>query len=217
MYIIDRNTDFYDYLSNVYGVDKGIVFDRRGSVRLTDDWLSSFFSMVSVKYVEKDDQYFILEVGTVQYLIRAYDPKWIKASFDKVSSFKIEIVRVFHNNKHRYGPPISIRNVRLSHVHWWFSIKSKNDTWDHYVQTESYEELFIAPHHRHTSPTKVDLPILAGTKLTSILNPDELWKELMNYISSQGNDKDVSIPMTDVEKVEQHGFDKKTSFRHPVK
>jgi len=212
MYIIDRNRDYYDYLSNVYGVDKGIVFDRRGSIRLENNWFSAGFSIVLAKYSRDDSLYFILEVGTIQYLIKAYDPKWIESPFAQVSHYKIELVRKFQDQKHRYEAPISIRRVRLSH--WWRWGKNPFENRQQYIQTERYEELILEPHYLAEA---VNLPILAETKLTSFIDADEIWKEIMNYISSLNNDIDVSIPMTDVEKAEQHGFDKKTSFRHPIK
>jgi hypothetical protein len=58
--------------------------------------------------------------------------------------------------------------------------------------------------------------ILANTKLTSLLDPFEVWKDIQTYISSIGNDKDISTPMTEKQKVESHGFDE-NSFRNPIK
>ena len=50
-----------------------------------------------------------------------------------------------------------------------------------------------------------------------MLDPKETWIELQTYFSSLGNDKDIDLHLTDVEKAVNHGFDKKTSFRNPIK
>ena len=39
MYILDKNTDYYDYFSHIYGEDKSITFDRRGSAIIKDEML----------------------------------------------------------------------------------------------------------------------------------------------------------------------------------
>jgi hypothetical protein len=58
---------------------------------------------------------------------------------------------------------------------------------------------------------------LKNTIITRIIDPFVIWKELSNYISSKNNDKDIDIKMTDEERAINHGFDKKYSFRHPIK
>jgi arginine/lysine/ornithine decarboxylase len=61
-------------------------------------------------------------------------------------------------------------------------------------------------------PNVFSNPVIKQTSLTSLLAPEEIWKELQNYISSLNNDEDVNH-MTNVEKIENYGFDKKISFR----
>jgi len=82
---------------------------------------------------------------------------------------------------------------------------------DSYIQQNSFEEAVVI------KDNEVKNPILRETKLTSLLDPQEIWVNLDNYLSSLNNDKDVSIPMTEEEKAEVHGFDRKTSFRNPIK
>lgn len=215
MYIVDRNRDFYDYVSNIYGVDKGIVFDRRESQRITDHDLKNTMDFPNPNLVSAnrffrhfdENRYIILETGAVQYLIKIFDVKFTK---DKVGNFNLKsysckVVREFYENKNRFGFPISLKRARL-HYQW-----AKNT--EQAIQSDTFEELFLPGREEDL----IKLPILAGTSLTSILDPDKIWKDIMNYISSLKNDVDVSIPMTDVEKAEVHGFDKKSSFRHPIK
>ena len=209
MYIVDRNTDFYDYLSKIYGIDKGIIFDRRGSERIDDEFLSSGIDSVnSVNYhysswrSTSKEGWFVLEIGTIQYLIKIFDVENKKD--ESFKSCKMKVLRVFKDNINRYGFSISIIRIKIP----WIWGRDKEE----FIKNGKFEEL-AKPDSFYT----IKNPILAGTQLTSLINPEEIWKELANYISSLNNDKDISIPMTDVEKAINHGFDKRTSFRHPVK
>ena len=89
------------------------------------------------------------------------------------------------------------------------SLHTVDFSWDWKQATPHYE---IYP-KEDTEVEPIELPILANTSLTKLLDPDTIWKELSNYISSLKNDKNVDSGITDVEKVVNHGFDKKESFR----
>jgi hypothetical protein len=61
-------------------------------------------------------------------------------------------------------------------------------------------------------------PILIGTKISFLIPAEDIYKELDNYLRSFYNDKDQqSKGLTDVDKAINHGFDKKFSFRHPIR
>ena len=206
MYIIDRHKDFYDHYSHIYGVDKSIVFDRRGSV-IIDDFMIVTLSFDGWPLLKDDVFHILLEAGYAQYLIKLHDFILQKnsANCTVVTSCSMTLARVFEDFKHYYSSPISIRGVRVDYKWNWKKPRT-------YIYEGSYKEV-VKPYENRV----IDLPILKNTKLTSILDGQKIWIALQTYLSSLGNDRDVSIPMTDVEKAEIHGFDKKTSFRHPVK
>lgn len=205
MYIIDSNKDYYDYLSHIYGLDKKIVFDRRGSIRIDS---KDLVDLRETRYVDDKPQYILLETGLVQYLIKldnivvVTDENMPKnrhidlSAYQYVKSFAVEIVEKFEDHKNVTGCPIAIRSV---HNSWWspFYIKKFHTEYKDYKITDS-----IA----------LDLPILANTYFTSLIPADEIWKNICNYISSLGNDKDIA-QASDIEKIVNHGFDKKESFR----
>lgn len=200
MYIIDKNKDFYDYFSHIYGEDKSITFDRRGSVICNDvmftelPWRWSPFRF-------KDTAFVLLEIGNVQRLIKLYD---FIIKKDEIISCSMEVVRIFKDNKHYFKGPISIRGVDIHGIWSW-----KKGYVDNF--NGSYKEVI------NETYKSIKLPILAETQLTSMLDAKEIWIDLQTYFSSLGNDKDIELKMTDVEKAVNHGFDKKTSFRHPIK
>ena len=67
MYIIDSNKDYYDYVSHIYGLDKKIVFDRRGSIRMES---SDLVDLRETRYYDGKTQFILLETGMVQYLLK---------------------------------------------------------------------------------------------------------------------------------------------------
>jgi hypothetical protein len=207
MYIIDKHKDYYDFHSHIFGVDKKVVFDRRGSRKLDDTALipKSFPHWRSVH----DITFLLLEVGYVQYLIQLSNIKEIidKGRIDSEYQADFEIVREFREHKHRYGPsPMTIMGVELGYDWTWrWDNKEKynfEDTFDNLIRRELVVQ---------------NLPILADTSITSLISSKEIWIELQTYISSLNNDVDVTLPMTDEERAETHGFNRKTSFRNPIK
>ncbi len=202
MLIIDRNKDYYDYLSHVYGVDKKVVFDRRGSVNLTNDDLISMVDTLSYPRVKDLTGNILLEVGYKQYLFELSNFSGGE-EFAIPTSFDIELKRVFTDYKHYFPTPISLRGCKLKYI--W--------RWKKFDYNQPFTELLRVSTNKHTIQEN---PILKNTKITSIISEQEIWEELQNYISSLNNDKDVSLPMTDKERAETHGFDKH-SFRNPIK
>lgn len=200
MFIIDKNKDYYDYFSKIYGSDKNITFDRRGSKIITDENVVNIYN-----YDKHEGQFFILEVGNVQYLIRLYDLVLKKADYlystaEIFVSVKMEIKNIFRDNKNILGFPISIRSVNIPFRSYHYDKKTGKFITD-------YTEYSV------TNTTVINLPILANTQLTRLINPEEIWKELSNYISSLNNDKN-SVFVPDIQKVVNHGFDKRESFRN---
>jgi len=207
MYIIDKNKDFYDYLSYIYGVDKHVTFDRRGSTLISDE---NIVNVADIKSYYKKG-FCILEIGNIQYLIKIFNIKikHVEVELDIFVSCKMKIMYTFKNNVHYYKSPISIRGVEVKWIYDW---KRKNGSFMKHILSDNYKDTITKVFENN-----IELPILAGTQLTKILNKDVIWKELQNYLSSLKNDENKSTKLTDVEKAVNHGFDKKTSFRHPIK
>lgn len=58
--------------------------------------------------------------------------------------------------------------------------------------------------------------LLLNMKLNSVISPEEIWDNIYSYLLSS---KTLSIEdnRTDIQKLESKGFDKKLSFRNPIK
>lgn len=209
MYIIDKNKDYYDYLSHVYGVDTQITFDRRGSIVISDEDIYNLLDEdIKHGFYKEYRNCIVLEIGNVQYLILVYNFKFKRDINYPFKSLDLKRVYTFRNNTHYFDSYISIKKVNL---HYYWRLRNTTSI-KKYAINDNFNDTISSINERG-----IDLPILASTKITSIISADEIWKEMQNYISSLNNDKDVGLPMTDVEKAEIHGFDKKISFRHPIK
>lgn len=49
------------------------------------------------------------------------------------------------------------------------------------------------------------------------LAPDLVWQRLVAFLSKQKSEAEIMPPMTDAQKIDSHGFDRKTSFRPNMK
>ena len=219
MLIIDRNKDFYDYQSNIYGVDKTVVYDRRESEIVSDAQLvelafdmtlTEVHDMLTAKRLQKfsgRNAFLLLETGFMQYIIKVTGVE-IEMDYHAygttLKSCKFEIVKTCNEQRHVFPTPVSIRHL---HVKGYLGNKKfiyQFPTVDDMARIEAHQSEWILN------------PILAKSSLTTLLSAFDVWRDIQTYISSLGNDKNVDIKMTDVGKAETHGFDK-NSFRNPIK
>ena len=56
-------------------------------------------------------------------------------------------------------------------------------------------------------------PILCETYIPKVIPPDEMWKTIYEFLSSQ-KEKPIVDSRSDIQKLESAGFDKNTSFRN---
>lgn len=210
MQIIDKNKDYYDYYSYIYGIDKAITFDRRGSVIISNE---TIYQMIDRHFFEdsKESHFILLEIGDVQYLIKVSNIKTKKnrfTGFDEFKDFDLSIAHIYNQNKKYYNSVISIVPVRVK------STFSFGRGFEHkYIISDNFNDTVI----KVLKERLIKLPILKDTKITSIIEGEKIWQIIDNYISSCNSEKDVDIEMTDEERAETHGFDRKYSFRHPIK
>ena len=155
------------------------------------------------KLDENAKRFILLEIGNIQHLIQVYN--FTHNEYWNISGCSFKLINSYKDNKHYFEDPISIRGVGV------------RSTWEYKKgMTPRFEGTYDEVVTSIFEDTEIKLPILANTKLTAFIDPQETWMEIQNYISSLNNDVDVSIPMTEKEKAETHGFDK-YSFRHPIK
>lgn len=235
MRIIDKNTDFYDYLQNVYR-DDSITFDRTDSFILTKEdmcrHLRSFWNNKLDNYVG-EFKFVLLQVCNTfwLFLIEITDVY----NFSSPKNFSAELLTTWKNYSRQralirlgiihfsYGV---IRQWSPSHYKWKLGDRTKREdilkrtpTLVNAIDTNDYNidcsiDKCIVRYGGENSVEK-HLPLLKASGLAGCIDPLEIYLAFEEYFSLEktASERTTSIGITDKEKIENHGFDVKTSFR----
>lgn len=207
MRIIDKNKDFYDYLQCY---DDDVVFDRRGSYILTNQDICDLWCGFHEDF---SDKYLLLQVGYSYWLMIA------KCKSTAVSitnapqcvDYSLELVDYWKDYNH-------FDSLHFGAVDKHFSAEflfSKKWDWKSNLIDEikrgnyEYKKDFTVDTYHKINDIKL---VFCKTKIPSVVIADDLYNAFDEYFSHLKDDVKVDN-MTDIEKVESHGFDKKTSFR----
>lgn len=226
MRIIDKNTDFYDYLQNVYR-DNTLTFDRQDSYVLTKDMIGWKLNRYSGKH-----NFLLLQVCNSfwLFLLETTDTD----NYNTPVDFTVTLLGYWKNyHKTRVQYQLQIIEFRFNVYHLWqkdrsfdFStkkiIKNSNALIDA-INHNDYKTDWRFNHHEITigepwKKQKVEkhIPLLKASGLSQYINPIEIYLALEEYFSAEktAGERTESVNLTDKEKIENHGFDLKTSFRN---
>lgn len=198
MKIIDNKKDYYDYLMGVYGIDEKIVYDRRGSI--TKDYYFKSPVMQDERKAMEDTAYrMALRIGNVIYtFIRDHTTgyKWVMPEETTHGSWR---------NVEHYKNPRVISDEELE--------KYENGDCP-LVLVICYSGRRSTYYSRYNDEIVIKNPIIQSFGIIPGFIPVEtIWEHLYNFIAHK-YDKKIVDNRTDVEHLEAHGFDKKTSFRN---
>ena len=229
MRIIDKNTDFYDYLQNVYP-DKSITFDRRDSFLVTKQMMCD--KLYGYRYSRHNKKYYILlQVCNTFWLFRATVTKTDEYNENPLDYY-MEFVATWKNyNKERY-----LIHLDVIFLNWFvrdpFNEKSKMlceyDEREFNKKASVLIEAVNANNYEiHQSIDKYTItngdgtqiekhiPLLKACGVASYINTLDIFLAFEEYFSAEktSSERTESIGLTDKEKIENHGFSNKTSFR----
>lgn len=205
-----NNKDYYDYLTGIYGIDEKVVYDRRQFtilVRLdsplfnfarmekdapkkeirTTEWIGRHWKWVT-EYVATE-LHCMLEVGLKWYFFQVN--RYLNESDEVCLDWEIVKTKEIAKSQRLGKTPITFFSAYANYTFW------REEKWDIRIK-------------KHDA---IPNPVLAGTPITSLIPPQELYQELSNYISSL-NDTEITDKRTDIQKAESAGFDRRTSFRN---
>ena len=230
MKIIDNKKDYYDYLSGIYGIDNQIVFDRRDSkmlfaegvlqpglvecfvtTRLSGDkpleakerWLlSSVHNRIEAAKAKKFHFsktmlegrvfHYVLEVGWNRYFFEV--ERWIDVKKNQDVCLEYRLIKSEQGVKKRISDfPITIAPCKLDIGLWTSKVEWEGTEVDVSKQVVN--------------------PLLSETYIPKVIPPEEIWKAIYEFLSSQ-KEKPIADTRSDIQKLESAGFDKKTSFRN---
>lgn len=212
MRIISKIKDFYDYISYEFSdKDDDIIFDRRNSIILTKNDIVSFLNFNTKKNYLSENNYLIFQVGYLFFLIEVYDVEYkdvicCGVKQKEFSNYKMKILSKWRNYNNKDA-------MNFYKLHRYFYYKTDNQFID-YAKSEILSENDKMKRAGYAD-IKDKTFILNETGLASIIEPKEIYLALDEYFSSLITDREKreSVGITNNEKIVNHGFDKKISFR----
>ena len=236
MRIIDKNTDFYDYLQNVYH-DNSIVFDRNDSFLLTKEMVCHYLGKRSVNFALYDHDIILLQVCNTFWLFLTklteisdhdtpFGPYKMPTNYDiellatwknydkKRELIKLDIISLNFNVgiylKSRYGFVYKFDREKII---------DRIDTIIQAINTNDYRVFqnmnYYQMEYGDGTTVEKHIPLLKACGIANIVDPLDIYLSLEEYFSVEKtvSERTESVGITDKEKIENHGFDTKTSFR----
>ena len=211
MRILDAKSDFYDYYQNIY-YDPTFVYDRRDSYVLTRDDL---LSLVNNRWHGRYDDgihYFLLQVGHTFWLLRM---KITKKRASLYLDYQFELMDKWKDYQVKKVP------ILLQYIDFSYFVEDDKQRIAA-AKRHEYKSLYKSDHHIEYQTFKQGykkfvrtIPILKDTGLTAILDAQEVFLALEEYVMLLKTDAEKTEPdgLTNDMKIEMHGFDTKNSFR----
>lgn len=233
MRILDKNTDFYDYLQNIY-LDKTLTFDRTKSFILTKDDMRDYIahSREWRTLAVGDRRFILLQVCNMFWLFCA---KVTKVNRDQcLEDYSLDLLFTWKN----YNKPRVLISLDIISVPWRINrqtydykkglfyhtgdlskqvsaIVAAIDTNEHKI-IRSMTSCIVSKQYRDGwIREEKNIPLLKASGLAQFIDPLEIYLSFEEYFSLEktASERSESVGLTDKERVVNHGFDVKTSFR----
>lgn len=227
MRIIDGNKDYYDYLQNIWR-DDTVTFDRRDSYDLSKEEFAGAFTDESWKWSEHERRYRRDDTRQKHVLLQVCNRFWL---FDLLITktgdrgICLDYDLSLNESWQDYARPAEL--IRLSAIRypWRYAWYYRSDpdsgfaemarrgeyktekVFDEFVRSKSKGDGY-AEDVRH-------IPILKNIGIPSEVPAEEIFLALEEYFLTQKRnaERTESEGLTDLDRVTNHGFDAKTSFR----
>ena len=223
MRIIDKNKDFYDFYQDVYK-DDTLTFDRRDSFILTKELMCEYLQPLywsrgryAKKYFKDEPiygyNYLLLQICYTYWL---FTIEIIKiGDYDRVKDYKIKLLTTWEN----LNKPRKLFNLELIDFHYSYHM-TKKQTKDFIrdVDTNNYKikrEINEYTLRKGQEKIKKHIPLLKACGIANCVDALKIYLTFEEYFSLEKTASERRDPLntTDIDKIESHGFDKKTSFR----
>lgn len=236
MRILDKNTDFYDYLQNVYK-DDTFTFDRTDSFLLTKELMCNHLYVRRTYSPRKDKDrkhynFVLLQICNTFWLflveITAID------EYDRPVDYEMELVTSWREyNKPRVLCDLSVIEFhyaiggQISLANGWWSVGYDRDKVHEKagilvqaVNTNDYKvksriDRHVIYYGNYNDKTEKHIPLLKACGIASLVDPLDVYLSFEEYFSLEktASERREPIGTTDKDKIESHGFDTKISFR----
>lgn len=192
MKIISKYKDYYDYLTGIYGVDPKLVLDRRDTHKFSPLPNVIYILIIGdtcVEFFYNENEFYFLDEGKEKF---STEPHYSKSE---------HIWITFPNE----------RSATIIRTTPYKDVK----------QLAKKENCPILIYRAFRYSSQLDLiakfPKLDDIGFARIMDSVKIYWLITNWLSERVSELETSIPMTDTQKIEAKGFDKKTSFRPNLK
>lgn len=230
MRILDKNTDFYDYVQDIYP-DDTFTFDRRSSYVMARYDMCRLFDGQHAYKIRKSKKpedtkyynYLLMQVGCMYWLFLAELTE--VSTYGNVNSYLLRLIGKWSD----YNKPkkiIDLSVIDISHEYLYFDAINPESRLDHLKEMISINDYKVLEHLRPrrirkgacwTKSTEEirEYPILKETGIPALVNPEDVYFALDEYFSLEktASESTVAEGTTNKDKIVNHGFDAKTSFR----
>lgn len=227
MKIIDKNKDYYDFYQGIYR-DNTLTFDRTKSFILTKEDIKhkvfirgfSWGSRSPIRPKLPAYGFFLMQVCNTFWLFMA---EVTKVNSYEVVDCNITMVQSW-KNYHKKRKLISIHSFKLP-----YPLLRINDTKEDILKRlpaivqaidhNDYEAWMSLSCGEITlgngEKEERDIPILKESGIASLVEPLDIYLSFEEYFSAEktASERQESVGLTNKEKIENHGFNSKTSFR----
>lgn len=224
MKIIDKNYDFYDYLQSVYP-DKTVTFDRTRSFALTKDEVRS--GLNSVIYGNA----YLSKIGQTSYaLLQVCNRFWLFEvkvldldNYGYVKDYIINLISTWTNyNVDR--KLLSFGYIEIQGDDFFARWRAKTEDRKHSIAIDAinrnnYKKKFALDIEKGWYNNEYvvikDIPLLKASGFAELINPLDIYLAIEEYFSLERTaaERRESIGLTNDDKITNHGFDTKISFR----
>lgn len=221
MRISSQFKDFYDYVAHQYGGgDPSILYLRNRLAPLEFSGGSSYHSTITVS------QNHIRSIpNNYHHIDNGYNFKWLAVCgkyyllVQPINATALTPFRILSENEHA-----DLFKKLTSSYRFWDHLDANYWIGDFQPELVDLSRKVNAPvftfvSHRNSSDIIVDgeIPILADLDFQRLYSPEQLYQDISYFMGNQIKESPDTSPrttMTDKERIVQHGFDIKQSFRH---
>lgn len=221
MKIIDKNKDFYDFYQDVYR-DNTFTFDRRDSFLLTKELMCDYLDYSydwGRKNLEKlkiknsySHNYLLLQVCHNYWLFLIEITE--VTEWGKAKDYKVKLLANWKNtNKTR-----ELLCLSIVEFPFFYHRNTKEKDFIQCVDTNDYKvkrDINRFAFRRGNELIEKHTPLLKACGIADYINPFDIYLALEEFFSLEktASERREPLNITDIDKIERHGFDKKTSFR----
>lgn len=192
MKIISNFKDYYDFQQGTIGIDDKVVYERinkdyRSPVEATPIFKKLVASTYRKAFAVESYE---LAICGVKHFVYIYEGQvYLNEAYKKIPKEHRKDLSV--NDRYFEGSEVNFyRNTDLNEKHDCPVILIKNYNWDNQIIWKN--------------------PRLADFNFGRVMDPYTIWVQIYNFLLREPI---ITNNQTDIEKLEAHGFDKKTSFR----